>query len=588
MKKIGVICAILFMLILPPLASSKIIFEEQPEDIYNLDDVVGVNVSVDRENAASDYLEAFLICEGDEELIYKHYYEDREKFSLWIDSIANERGDCNIEIKFGDEEGESNEFEISDQVDVSFEVNDKFLLPLEELEIEGEAVKENGKDLDGLAEIEVEDIFKQTVDVSEGEFYFKKGLSKTTPPGTYEVMVRAYEETKNDFINEGQKVKEIEVDSRPTYIEIGGNETVSPPQNFKAKITLLDQVKEKVENESILVKVLDPVNNLVLEEKIGSGQNLSLEFESNATRKGWKINCYHGDIFSSETIFVKKNEELDTQILEGGKIKITNVGNIKYEGVVDIVVENGSFNHNDTINLNLSIGESKRETLQVEGKYNVSVGDKTFSNVILTGASIAPSFSLNPSTYLWVFLLIILLGGGYLLFRYREKIKERIPKLNLISGRGIKKHKKSGVSKKLKKSGKGNYKVYSTLIKSRSGKTGKIKRLLRKEKYKLHKINERLSFILLYSEEDKEKELIRLAKKIKNKVDGVSIVINSEEFKKKIKSIRASLSPRKIIDKVEGVFVTKNIYEKVKGNYNLKKEGSHKAGDKIVTLYRIL
>jgi hypothetical protein len=549
---------ILLFLALLNSVSGQIILQEVPS-VYNVGDSVDIGFSIEMLEKTSGYVECYLNC-GERLLVYKKYQvmEENQKYYFNLSFPVFNKGKCDLEAAFAGEKETSEEFEVSNLIRIDYSMNNKFFFPSEKLIINGAAVKSNGKELKGSAKISLGILGNRTIEVYNGTFSSEIEIKKDALPGEYNLEVEAIEkDAEGNVINYGQNATKIVVKAKPTAISIQTKESVRPQINHSSNISLLDQAGKLIKNESVIVKLFDPYGDLVYEEKIGSSKEFIYLFEDNATRGAWSIKAYYGDVFSLKPVYIEDNKKLDFDVVtgdDGSYLKVTNTGNVEYNGTLSVILDNSSSKDEMLINVGLDLGRDKSYPMEYEGEYNISVDGKNFSNFNFpikpspTGAAIAPELEISMKNYiiLFVLLLAVLL---YFLFSRR-------------------KHSKGELSKKEKQEDKATFMIFFKFDKFFE----EIKEIVEKENFSLSKVNDNLYYVLFYSShvKDPEESAYRLAGKIRNKclsrACAVSIVINSSEETGKEDLLKDfSLKTRKMVEHAEGgILVSGGIFEKLK------------------------
>ena len=555
-KTIFLFLLILFFL---PLVKSKIVFEQNPKETYNLGDIIDINFTV--QNNAQDYLTSYLNCNGNEILIFKQLTKIENKENFNFNAFASETGKCKIKIEFGGESASSNEFEISNDVDLNFEIKNKFLYPSETLTINGTVIKKNGENVEGIAIISIPDIINQTIDVSNGKFFFTHNLKERTLPQKYSVKIKVIE-NKRGFINEGVKEDQIEVKSKPYEIVIESPESIKPGGDISIKATLFDQGGNRIDNETLILKIFKLDNSLFYEGSLKSGENLSVFFLDNSTRGGWRINSYYGNVFSTKPIYIEENKKIDINFLNNSNsLEITNIGNIPYIGVLEIKISNSSSNKTLFLNLNLSKGESLIYNFDVEGNYDLFFKGKnftkTFENIYLTGAA-SRKFALSLKSYFFILPLLFLL---FLLFILRKRDLLKLPIIR----------------KKI---------TYIFFIKPQNPEI--LEEIFKKYNLKIHKLNKENFLSLVHSKKFSINEILELALKI-HKYSS-SIIVSSEKLENKASSIKSALLPRFLLDRIQGLTITENLYTQLSSLYSkgFAYYKEFKIRDKHIKLYKFV
>jgi len=563
MKK-GVLLLTLFILITN--ASAEIIINDLGE-IYSAGDNINASISIQKQESAADYLQCYLGC-GERLLVHKQYYnvEGNKKREIVFGFPASLNGKCHLEVIFDGENKDSQEFEISDAIELDYSLNNKLFFPSEKLFINGSAKKKNGEKLKGFVRISLDKLENRTIDVSNGNFSFEFQIKKDAAPGKYALTVEAFEKNAQEqIINYGKKTEEIEIKGKPTTIKIEADEAVKPPLNFSAKISLLDQAGGFVNNGTIIVKLFNPSGEIVSSREVESGGIFIYSFPDDSSRQSfWHIRAYYGDIFSEKPISIEDNEKISIDIINdsrGSYVVIRNIGNVNYTGNVFLLASSSSREENISIPVGLGLGEEMRHTLNLSGVFNISVGEKKFMNIplsLITPAAIFPELTISLKSYLYFFILLLILFAFYLLIK---KIKKR------------RKAKKTGEKEENKQPEpqKGENLAFMIFFRFDKYVEG-VRELVEKENLSLTKLSDNLYYILFYSDSNRNPEIFSysLAKKVRNKAmaggQGVSIAINSGAFHNKEKFLKDfSLLTRKMVDHAKGgILVSEDIFKKIK------------------------
>ncbi|GEM_PF-3315413 len=561
------------------------------EGVYNIGDNVNVNVSIQKQKNTADYLETYLDC-GDRLLVHKKYYpiEENKKKDVTIEFPASLKGNCSIEAIFDGESKDSQEFEISEVIELDYTLNNKIFFPAEKLSINGSAKKKNGEKLKGFVRISF-GTENKTIDVNNGNFSFEFEIKKDVAPGKYTLAVEAFEKNaQEEIINYGKKTEEIEIKGKPTSIKIDGPESVKPPLDFSAKISLLDQAGGFIDNESIIVKLAD-AENMVYEGEVKSGRNFSYYFLDNSSRGFWRIRTYYGSIFSEKPILIEDNKKIIVDIFNnetGSYLIIKNIGNMEYNGTVLFSASSDLGEQSLHIPVGLEMGGEMQQPLNLSGKYNVSAGGRNFTDVELfpariTGAAILPEIRISPMSYLYFFIILIILIAIYFLIKKVRKIRN-------AGKRGEKWKEKEGKAEPEPQEGEN---IAFMLFFRFDKYVEEVKEIVEKENLSLTKLSDNLYYVLFYSDSNRNPEIFSysLARKIRNKTMAkghmVSIAINSGTFKNKEKFLKEfSLLTRKIVDHAQGgILVSEDIYKKNK--IRAEKSLLFKENGEVYRMYKV-
>ncbi|MCW8966571.1 MAG: hypothetical protein OQK82_07795 [Candidatus Pacearchaeota archaeon] len=557
---------VMIFLLMLPFCSSTIIFYDSFGDVYNVGDMFYVNFSVEALRDYTDFVEASLNCDGDDFVFFKKYYSFTQGEKRLFDSEfpLSVSGDCAVEVSFDEEDKESRDFEISDDIEVSAEINALSFSPGETVSVSGEAVKENGEELEGYVEISFLNEVERVVEVEDGQFSAKFVLEKDILAGVRELKIKAVEENYlGEVINSGEYKIELVVKSMPSLIEVESENIFSPPYGLNFSARLLDQGGGFIENKSIVVKLFDANSGLIYEGSLKSGGDLSYEFLSDAVKGRWDLNFYYGSVFTNFPLYVEENPEVKVSVGENN-ILIDNVGNVFYEGVVSVDVNNGTYEDVIDINVNLSVGEGMSYFIDLEGYYNLSVGEEAFENVYLTGAFVFFDPDFNSKSFVVVFVIIGFFLSAYFLFRKKDFF------LRLVRG-SIDSKEKCGVMKNVSEydKGDGENSVYVLFLKFEKG-SDIIENSLKEYGFSFKRLGDNVIYVLITSRNvSVGSSMFGFARKVRRvfceKGFGISIVIHSGAFGNKVSVLKnIALTARKLIKFSNGmILLTKEFCDKM-------------------------
>ncbi|GAG01077.1 unnamed protein product, partial [marine sediment metagenome] len=164
MKKMRLLLtALMLTLFLFPLISAKIIINQQPEEVYNLGDVISIPVTIIASRDTLGSLNINLVCNG-EEVNYKIGIPplssgEEYRTDIYVPLIKNEIGElkgiCKVEAYLGEYHALTNEFRISDLILLKIDFQVLEFDPEENLLIEGQATRENNKPINGFIELSI-------------------------------------------------------------------------------------------------------------------------------------------------------------------------------------------------------------------------------------------------------------------------------------------------------------------------------------------------------------------------------------------------------------------------------------------------
>lgn len=557
------------LIFLLPLASAQIVFENNFNGVYSVGDLVHVNVSIQKPVSTSNYLETFFSCGGSSFLVGKNYVSvlgGSRKF-VNFDFPVSIYGNCRLRSVFDGDSQLSQSFNVSRDINVDYDLNGLSFSPGDNLSIKGAATKANGDPLNGILKIFSPGLLERTIAVSNGKFNYDFEISSQVLPGNHDFSLEAREEdASNNLINDGKSFFNITVRSVPSKIFSHTNFTeVDPPKKVGVNFSLEDQAGNSLPNESLILNIHDPENNILVKKTVKSPGEYFYEFPGNATPGLWSFGFYYGPLSSFSKVYVDENKNISFGVVNN-TLLIKNVGNVPYEGIFTYSFQNLSSEENKSMNINLGVGEQRLVPLNLRGDYNVSVEGNPLGRFSFTGNAIKEGSSYLSTFSYWVFLGILVLGIFiFLFFKKKSFVKIKSP---LIKNKKFRlKRGKQNMNLFLKT--KTNMDVYSVFFKNFDENLKEFKEILNKHGWTLHWVNDKISFVLFYSnQKSSSKKIMNFAKDLlevaKSKKVPLSISINSEKFyKDKTLINRFALKSRKMLEKAQSgeIIVSKKILE---------------------------
>jgi len=567
--KVKVIFFVLLLFVLP-LASAQIVFENNFNGVYSVGDLVHVNISIQKPVSTSSYLETFLTCGGSNFLVWKNYVSvlgGGRKF-VDFDFPISIYGNCHLKSTFDGDSQSSQQFNVSRDIKINYDLNSISFSPGDNFLIKGTATKANGELLNGTLKIFSPGLVEKTIAVSKGKFNYNFEIPPGALPGNHDFNFEAREEdASNHLINEGESSFKITVRSIPSKIVSHTNFTeVDPPKNVTINFSLEDQAGNPISNEFLILEIHDTENNILVKKTVESPGKYFYEFPGNATLGLWSFGFYYGSLSSFSKVYVGENKNLSFNVANNNTLLIKNVGNVLYDGIVTYSFQNMSGEENRSINVSLDVGKQMGVPLNLRGDYNLSAGGNSLGGFSFTGNAIKEGSSGMPLFGYWVFIGILFLGILiFLFFRKKSFVKTKSPymkKKNWVATQG--KHKRSLFLKT-----KSNMDVYSAFFKNFDENLNGFKEILKKYGWTLHRVNNKISFVLFYSnQKSSSKKIVKFAKEMlevaKSKKVSLSISVNSEKFyNDKTLISKFALKSRKMLEKAPSgeMIVSKKILE---------------------------
>jgi len=562
----------ILLLFVLPLASAQIVFENNFNGVYSVGDLVHVNLSIQKPVSTSSYLETSLSCGGSNFLVGKNYvsvFGGGMKF-VDFDFPISIYGNCHLKSTFDGDSQSSQQFNVSRDIKIDYDLNSISFSPGDGFLIKGTATKANGDLLNGTLKIFSSGLVEKTIAVSNGKFNYNFEIPPGALPGNHDFNLEAMEEdASNHLINDGESSFNITVRSVPSKIVSHTNFTeVDPPKNVTINFSLEDQAGNPISNEFLILKILDTENNILVKKTVKSPGKYSYEFPGNATLGLWSFGFYYGSLSSFSKVYVGENKNISFNVINNNTLLIKNVGNVLYNGIVTYSFQNMSNEENRSINVSLDAGKQMEVPLDLKGDYNLSVGGNSLGKFSFTGNAIIGD-SLDASTFsYWVFLGILVFGIFIFLFFKRKSFAKTksffIRKKNPETKRGK-------YNRNLFLKTKSNMDVYSVFFKNFDENLKGFKEILKKYGWTLHWVNNKISFVLFYSnQKSSSKKIMKFAKEMlevaKSEKVFLSISVNSEKFYNDKNLInKFALKSRKMLEKASSgeIIVSKKVLEDI-------------------------
>jgi len=419
------------------LVSAEIILS-QPSSIYNLGDILDIEAKIKPSQQLSGFFELNLNCGNGSTNFYRESLnlkpEDVKKisssFALTKSLLSDILGECRVEAKFLSEFTQTQNFIVSDGIDVSISIENMSIYAGEETVIKGTAIKKNGEPVNGFVKLSVEGLnISSSSEVVEGNFEAKLQFPSNVQSRNYVINARVYEEYMGVKTNIGENSLTLNIKRNPTKLDVAlSKQNVIPGESLIFKPIIYDQAGEEILSD-VSVKIYDSHNNIFFQEIMESGGQREIFFETNQSPGYWKINAESLGLNAERLFFVEELEKAKFEVINDTLI-ITNIGNVEYKKAVQVSI--GEIP--DVQNLGLDLGESKKFRLAApDGAYNVKItdGDSELSinEVTLTGKIVGIKEMKGKLDFtgkypvIWI-LLIIIVGIFVLLLLQRISKKK--------------------------------------------------------------------------------------------------------------------------------------------------------------------
>ena len=432
----------LLALFVLPLASAEIVITQQPGDVYNLGDIATIKVTFRPAQAVTGNFQMDLLCGANTVNFYKNGMsvpagDERvieSSLILQRDVIGENKGTCSIRAYFSSDSTVTEDFLISDGIEVNATLSKTELSPGESILIKGKAVKENGKAANGYVDVLITEgnstIESRKGTVNNGDFTTNITIPEGLKSGNYILKISVYEEdlsaqlTNNGFQNQGIFVKQVPTSLEIVFENSGENVGVEvlPGEALRVKAVLHDQTGVTIDS-LVFLTIKNSKNKIMEQTELPTDEFLEFPIAYNEAPSSWKVVAVSNKLTSEATFLIPEKESAEIKI-ENKTVFITNTGNIPYNKTVLVKIGNQSM----SIDVYLSVGSSQRWLLTApDGEYDVSVladGEETISSgVALTGNAIdirkasAGIGSLTKFPAVWVFMIAVLGIMTFIVFK---------------------------------------------------------------------------------------------------------------------------------------------------------------------------
>jgi len=408
----------------------------EPLEIYNLGDRLYISadgiVGVSEGNLKFD-----LVCGNrttnlvrisarsfsfEEEQSYAVPYKILTVDDLEIANLSDIVGGCQVVVSLGADVSSTNVFTISDDVSVTVSLDKAAYNPGEGITVYIDAVKANGVLLNGFVEGSNVTSFSKAIEGGRVSAVFS--TSDTIEAGNYYLGVRAYDIGKGGVLNEGSAGVGFSINQVVSSLIMSLSDAVAMPgESFSVGIEVYDQSGIEIEG-AVDVRFVSP-NVEEFDMIVQAGDFGEFDFNSSAMVGVWRVIGSFGGVVEEREFEMVGVQKVEFGI-NGSVLSITNVGNVVYNRTINVGIGNESM----VLDLNIGLGEVRKFGLGApDGEYDVLIDDGVDSvshQVLLTGKAISVSDLKNVGIFrgysiVWIFLIIVLGGVGFILFRrYRR------------------------------------------------------------------------------------------------------------------------------------------------------------------------
>ena len=424
-------------LFLVSFVSATVTFSVQPKPVYNFGDKINATIDFVPTPNFEEVVSVYLKCNLGDSEIYREFLSISEETQKNVvapvtDSLVGiSSGNCFLGVYSGNDSlAISKTFYISNKINLDLTNFGTSFDPGQKINLSGTAMKENGQNLDGSYEANINGN-SILGDVKDGEFFVPFTLPSDFSAGAHSINVSVYEkDSSGKVINFGNKIYFLKINQLPTNVEvILDNDTVFPGNSIGGKVVLHDQNGKSISNYDAYIAVKDSSGNII--QKITSKTDEVFNYKVNNSQapSSFTVSAYAGGLVNSATFEVPEYKKINYEILNDTLV-LTNSGNVFYNGTLNVTIGNSVVE----VPFSLKVGESQKYAISApDGSYNVLVGDvnRTLS---LSGNAVGvqkiSSGNTELSPLVWTVLILLLLIGAYLAFR-RERKKRSIARASL-------------------------------------------------------------------------------------------------------------------------------------------------------------
>ena len=460
-----ILLSVFIVILLSSFASAEIIIEQQPEDIYNLGDVIPIPVIIKASKDISGSFYMDLLCNGLETTFFLKDVDlavgEEESLNpiliLNKERLGNTIGPCKIKAILKDENISTNEFKISDIITIEIEDTTTVFNPGENILIEGEAIKENGDNAEGFIELEINNYnqienINQLETINDGFFSVNTFLPEDMEAGNYLLKLTAYEKDQDGRrTNEGSLEYNIYIRQVPTNLEIFfENPEIEPGTNLLIKAILRDQTGEKIEATAIIT-IKNEKDKILEQTEKPTDEFLEYHILYNEPPTEWSVVAASYELASEVNFKIKEKKDIKIELINKTLI-LTNIGNVGYcDEIIFVKIGDQPLD----IDVCLDVDEIQRYILKApDGEYQIEIisdgKNITTENIVLTGKTVEIKkasegiVSLVKYPVVWIFIIVILGFVAFMIFKkgYKKSFFGHMPSFKKKKGKEDKKKKK--------------------------------------------------------------------------------------------------------------------------------------------------
>ncbi len=419
------------------------IYFSQLDSVYNLGDMIEMNVNVTPDNAGP--LRVVLVCDNNTLDVYKGAPTELIQLpltSLWMNGMT---GDCFFKGYYSGEIKDSTHFKISKKLDIMLQITAYFAKPGEVIKIAGNVKRLNGEPINGEIEVNVplslnNENSKELISgiISNGAFSIDYTIRPQTPAGNYGFNVLAYEKTTTERTSEGLTVANVQVSQVIKNIDIAiDSQDLEPGKTIGFKPILNDQAGNPLIGD-VAIEIRDIKLNRIFQRIVKSGEKIDFTAPANMTPGYYEIEAISNSLTKTKRFHVSEKPLVSFNLVNGTLV-IKNIGNAPYNKTIEVKINNQTYFIKPSDFGDAILPGDKRE-FKLRGNKetnSVLIDDKvtnlTEENVILPMAKNSGFSNINAAAVgvsdliytpiTWIIILVIL--AAIILFLFRDIFKKK-------------------------------------------------------------------------------------------------------------------------------------------------------------------
>lgn len=402
--------------------NAEIIISQTNAD-YNLGEELSSQIKL--ESLKTGYLDINLRCSNGIINLYHNVPEANTvsiKRKLISAYIGNLSGSCSLEAIYGNENKNSQNFNIENTLEVNLQIDEMTMEAGKNIIIKGTVYKKNnqlvGQVYPAFIEMKLNENISSSTSIKDGQFSVNFLIPKTARAGAYSLDVYAYEKNEEEILNNGKTFATITVTQKPAKISLALDQTkINPGENISLMGFVYDMAGDEI-SQQLIVSIEDSFANKIYETLTTSNELLIFQTNTTSLPGYSKVIIRYTNLTAEKSFLITEQKKLSAEIKDS-KITITNIGNIVYTGPLEIQFAGENF----VQEINLQYGESKVFDISApDGVYDVNIkyGEETLSqnqvsltgnviNVRESGERISDLFAKYPIVWIFICLVIFLL-----------------------------------------------------------------------------------------------------------------------------------------------------------------------------------